>query len=435
MFSGVLNPNSNKSSLLERRQATLEKLRTANDRIEDEEAEDEAKQRRASTPQPTKSPAFALFPAMPGRQPEPGAATTSTASSRGLLRSNTAPAHIPSPSRLNFESMPHQISSDKIPRREKKMVTIVSPRTMEERSRVEKVEKLREQQHQQAEQSRSQPHTKAANTTTTFHFGPEESALILDSPQSISPSSSSFVSEEEDDDVDNSQLEAHSRKETVRSVGLGLPLRPRLPEPQWQMVTPPSSTSSTSSATSKRSASSSATSTSGSSVTTRPSIDDFSVTPAEKQTSTTTATTAAATTTTTKTAAAPATRKIPPLDDEEDAALKAAVEISIARQISISRQQRTMLRPLAQRGVVMSSSSAPVGGVNGPNGRGRSATVGAGTGIINGSGNGLAAQEQVTVGIVKGRVVETRLTAGGAAGGLGGNGIRRSERVVLDVVE
>lgn len=165
------------------------------------------------------------------------------------------------------------------PRRERKTVTIVSPRTMDERNRAAQVEKLREQQVQMQKAQQAQQ--------AQYIFGPEESALILDSPQSIP-------------DIENEEIPNGP-----------LPPKPRVEEPEWQMVSPPAVTSASSEASStitKRTASSA--SSSASSVQTvqtqitRPSLDV----------------------------------------DEDDAALKAAVEISIARQISISRQQRNLLR-------------------------------------------------------------------------------------------
>ncbi|KAJ9138891.1 hypothetical protein NKR23_g8163 [Pleurostoma richardsiae] len=96
------------------------------------------------------------------------------------------------------------------------------------------------------------------------------------------------------------------------------PLKPAISEPQWQMVSPPASAapsttvSNASSSTPKKSAPSSASS--AQTPATQPSVDI----------------------------------------DEPDTALKTAVEVSIARQISISRQQRQLLRPLqtslSQRG-------------------------------------------------------------------------------------
>ncbi|KAH6856664.1 hypothetical protein B0I37DRAFT_426062, partial [Chaetomium sp. MPI-CAGE-AT-0009] len=418
MFSGVLNPNGTKASLLERRQATLERLKTISDRIEQLEGQDKPKPRRATSPQPMKSPAFSLFPQTPNRQSESVAATgigmasqTSLAPPRGLTRSNTSPAYLPSPSRESFEPLPQ--ASPEQSRKERKTVTVVSPRTMDERNRAAQVEKLREQQARQAHQARLHPET-AALSTTTFHFHPNESSLILDSPQSATFSSSSSSQDE-------------SEPPTTTTIHHRPALKPTIPSPpHWEIITPPSSTTTTSSSstststeppstttpsnTNARTRRARAPSTSSSSFTSRPSLD-------------TTASRVSV--------------------DEADAALKAAVEISIARQISISRQQRRLLRPFGQAaggGTMVSvgngngnggrgrSATTGVGG-GGNGGRGRSATTGGGGGGNGGVGGrrGLVAEE-LTVGVIKGKVTPV-MVGGGAAGD------RRSERVVLDVVE
>ncbi|KAH8889835.1 hypothetical protein GQ53DRAFT_651583 [Thozetella sp. PMI_491] len=275
MFSGLLNPQGTQGtpSLLQRRQATLEKLKTINDNLDlDLEREKEKiRQRRATSPQPTKSPAgFTLFPSTPGREaPPPRLMPGPTVTPRRLSprsRSNTSPALLPSPSKPNFP-----VSAP--PKKEKKTVKIVSPRTMDEQNRAANVERLREQQAQQAQQARQQTQTQTTIVVQDkgFHFGPDESGLILDSPQSM-----------DEEDV------IHSRA-----------TKPAILEPQWQIISPPSS--SASSVATKRSPSSAS---SVQTTVTRPSLD------------------------------------------EGEAALQAAVEISIARQISVSRQQRQLLVPL-----------------------------------------------------------------------------------------
>lgn len=239
---------------------------------------------------------------------------------------------------------------------------------MEDRNRAAHVEKLREQQQEQQHQQSQlhlQPHLKSTNTSTaSFHrFGPNESSLILDSPNSFSTFSTD--SDLEDDDAN-----------VAIPIPIPHPRAVRVPvseEPQWQMISPPSSDSSVST---KRTMMSSG---SMSSLSTRPSLDSVVI-------------------------------SVPQVE-EDDAALKAAVEISIARQISISRQQRKMLLG----GSTMSSGT-----------RGGSGSVAARVG------------SNVTVGIVKGRVVETKLAvptlvvAGGKV--VGGHRIRRSEvGEVIDV--
>ncbi|KAK3903901.1 hypothetical protein C8A05DRAFT_14161, partial [Staphylotrichum tortipilum] len=292
MFSGVLNPNgtpSTKASLLERRQATLEKLKTISDRVESEEL---ARPRRATSPQPMKSPAFSLFPQTPTRHS--GMASTSSLAlpPRGLTRSNTSPAYLPSPSRATFDPAPQQPARDAL-RKDRKTVTIISPRAMDERNRAAQLDRLREQQKQQQSYYHPQPlaqNPPTTTTTTTIHFHPNASSLLLDSPTSVSPASSSLSS------GSSSPISPTSPIPARRPA-----LRPNLPEPEWQILTPPSSTGTTTSSSLFVSSSSS----------TRPSLDNAARVSV----------------------------------DEQDAALKAAVEISIARQISMSRQQRRLLRP------------------------------------------------------------------------------------------
>jgi hypothetical protein len=401
MFSGVLNPNGTKSSLLERRQATLEWLKTISDELENELEREGIRPRRATSPQPMKSPSFSLFPQTPSRQSgmiaASGSAMASTSSlaPRGLTRSNTSPAYLPSPSRATFE-LPPQRPSPEQPRKEKKTVTIVSPRAMDERNRAAQVEKLREQQQaQQRHQARS--HLQPATSSAAFHFHPNESSLNLDSLHS---DSSAFSSDDEDQDNNNNH--------TTHRRAFPSSLKPSLgPEPQWEIITtPPSSTSTTSSSAS--SADSASTST------TIPSPPT-----ATTATKTTAKETKKRSPSTSSSSSSLASR--PSLDarvsvDEADAALKAAVEISIARQISISRQQRRLLRPFGQGGVTMSSSGMGM--------RGRSATVGG----AGGRERGVIEEEEFTVGVIKGRVTTPVMVGGGS-----GAEYRRSERVVLDV--
>ncbi|KAL1866111.1 hypothetical protein VTK73DRAFT_4904 [Phialemonium thermophilum] len=283
MFGSLLNAQDS-TSLLARRQATLEKLRTINDQIAREEEEERIRfiQRRATSPQPAKSPALSLFP-----PPTVGRQGTSPSTPRKLsplIRSNTSPALLPSPSQPTFENRDHL-------RREKKTVTIVSPR----------VEGFKSQPAVALSRDNELPN---APTQDGLRFRPEESSLILDSPQSLT-----------DEDVGKAVAEDdyhHILKETASPSSSTVTTAPAIgatkaayAEPQWQMISPPvSSASSVTTATTRRPPSSSASSVQ--THITRPSVDI----------------------------------------DESDSALKQAIEISIARQISISRQQRTLLRPV-----------------------------------------------------------------------------------------
>jgi hypothetical protein len=117
--------------------------------------------------------------------------------------------------------------------------------------------------------------------------------------------------------------------------------------------------------------------------------------------------------------------------DESDSALKAAVEISIARQISVSRQQRTLLRPAPpppppgpsqqqQQGQGQQQGQATVG-------RARAATTVGGPSPI---------RKVVVVSRKEGRVVETKMVTPTEVKVVDAHpgAMRKSERVVLDGV-
>ncbi|TLD17909.1 uncharacterized protein PgNI_01747 [Pyricularia grisea] len=251
MFSGLLNPQSS-SSLLARRQATLDRLKSINDCIIKEEEERTRPIERAATspqPIPTKSPAFTLFPPTPDSRLESSRLTSSP-----RARSNTSPATVSSPARPRFGSGSEAENA---------------------------APSIGQASHKTSHSAGSSRYLHPSARDRAVHFGQDQSSLYLESPTSP-------VSDYERD-----------QRTTVQQ------LKPTIAEPHWQLVTPPSSaatSSSTASSTRKRSPSS------------------------------------------TSSVATNVTR--PSVDDESDNALKAAVEISIARQISISRQQRQMLRPL-----------------------------------------------------------------------------------------
>ncbi|KAH8173143.1 hypothetical protein LIA77_07398 [Sarocladium implicatum] len=105
MFGSVLQPNRGSSSLLARRQATLEKLRMLKDETEREEEDLPLKPppRRASSPNPRQqSPSFSLFPSTPAK-----ATPSHVPSPRN--RSFTSPAFLPSPSQPNFSPQEAEI--------------------------------------------------------------------------------------------------------------------------------------------------------------------------------------------------------------------------------------------------------------------------------------------------------------------------------------
>lgn len=283
MFSDVLNPGGTKTepavSLLARRQATLERLKSINDRIEAEEAMREtSRPRRATSPQPQPSPRLSIFPTPPSGRIQPVLDTPTTLSR--VARSNTSPGRLPSPTQPTFDRRAQ--SQAKVLTRN---LTVPNPFDM----------------HPPSSEAPIYP------TDNTFHFSSADQPgfVVIDSPTSMGP---------EDHDIIITQ-----------------PLKPTLHEPQWQMVSPSTTNSSEMSSavfSGHRGRSPSA----GSSSThvTKPSTDSKF--------------------------------------EEADAAFQNAVEVSIARQISISRQQRQFLRPLqTRRGT---ETGAGVGtGVAGPSPR------------------------------------------------------------------
>ncbi|KAK1778617.1 hypothetical protein QBC45DRAFT_160772 [Copromyces sp. CBS 386.78] len=216
MFSGVLNPQqqrrNSKMTLLERRQATLEKLKSINDRVV-VQCEEEVKQlRRASSPQPTQSPVFSIFPPTLDRQQLDVPPTPRS-------RSNSSPAVILSPTVESFSEYMQPLEAAAL-RKEKKRVRIISPRTMEEQNRADHMQMMLEEQQQQqpqsyhesqpqqeeqpeylpgdevlsvsprrpeawGEQQQHQPEPEQAfPPRKDSHFAPEKSVIILDTPMS-----------------------------------------------------------------------------------------------------------------------------------------------------------------------------------------------------------------------------------------------------------
>lgn len=278
MFSDVLGhghpppKQEHSGSLLSRRQATLQRLKTIDDKVEAEEIEKErSRQRRATSPQPTATPQLRLFP-MPSEGRVTPAMDTPTSRSRPL-RSNTSPGRLPSPTQASFNTKPTSSAAAT-----SHGPTLVVPNPFDN----------------SPPQPRKQPKRELEPiypTDTTFQFGPDKSGLILDSPTEIdSPGEEIIISQ---------------------------PFKPTLHEPQWQMVSPQSASASS----------------------TAPSVLS-STTSGRRHRSPSAASSATTHTHGTK----------PSSDlDETEAAFQSAVEVSIARQISISRQQRQLLRPLQTR--------------------------------------------------------------------------------------
>lgn len=268
MFSDLLNQGPRPEpavSLLARRQATLERLKTINDGIEAQVREEEknrARPRRATSPQPqaqhhpevTPSPRLSIFPAPPNNRPMDPPLSR-------MMRSNTSPGRLPSPTQQIFDAR-QRVPPTRPPRPPPQRLEVPNPFEM----------------NPPEPRPKSRYEEPIYPTDTSFHFGPDKSGLVLDSPISM-----------------------ESREEIIISQ----PFKPTLHEPQWQMISPSIASSAVTSTTSGRRGRSPSAASSSTHVT-KPSSEL----------------------------------------DPQDAALLNAVEVSIARQISISRQQRNLLRPL-----------------------------------------------------------------------------------------
>ncbi|KAF3767886.1 hypothetical protein M406DRAFT_69993 [Cryphonectria parasitica EP155] len=274
MFSDVLKQGPKQepaASLLARRQATLERLKTISQGQELEvvpEDTEKSRPRRATSPQPSRetlSPSLSVFPIPPTGRAVPGLETPTTSSKR-VARSNTSPGRLPSPTQQVFDTTRarHPPASHRTTRN----LEVPNPFEM----------------HPPLSGGSSGPQEPIYPTDTTFHFGHDKSGLILDSPTSMDSHEEIIVSQ---------------------------PSKPTLHEPQWQVISPAPSTSSSTAISTAASGhrGRSASAISSSTHITKPSSDL----------------------------------------DASDAALQNAVEVSIARQISISRQQRDLLRPLQTR--------------------------------------------------------------------------------------
>ncbi|KAI1747938.1 hypothetical protein F4782DRAFT_518984 [Xylaria castorea] len=284
MFNGVLNSNP---SLLSRRQANVPKLKSVEDVVERaEEQKHQGAIRRETSLQPaTRSSGLALFPTsrqgqnLMPHRPSP------------RLRSNTSPALLPSPSRATFH---------------RKTPSPQRPSVVETSSVKHSRHPSPPHQHQHHHEKPGIAVTIDSHTTerepspSPRQFSNGQSHLILDSPTDIEP---------EGDDA------------TAAAIPWQQAWRPATnyqppPEPKWQMISPsqktPSTASSYASSSSHRKRSPSLASSSRTHIT-QPS-EDFVV----DDTTTT-------------------------ISHHPDGKMMTPVEISIARQISMSRQQRHML--------------------------------------------------------------------------------------------
>ncbi|KAI0890456.1 uncharacterized protein GGS22DRAFT_13850 [Annulohypoxylon maeteangense] len=287
MFGSVLQ---SQPSLLTRRQATVQKLKSIEDAVEREEEEkyrekhhdmhhEVLKSPRRVTSPATGSPAFALFP--PQR-----IAQTPPSNPSPLSRSNTSPAMLRSPLKAAFDHTApnNHIQSHDAPR------------------------------HNHLKESSGRPYPKGKLTIATlarareqnnapkeYQFSPDSSNLVLESPTEMS-----------------------SPEFEVVKPGSIRPRASYIQEPKWQMITPQQQTPSTanSSLASDRKPPPSSPATSVTSKTSQDSKDED--------------------------------------DLLENSSNMNPVELSIARQISISRQQRKMLRPLQTATRTQRSPSKPI---------------------------------------------------------------------------
>ncbi|KAH7165554.1 hypothetical protein EDB81DRAFT_257115 [Dactylonectria macrodidyma] len=298
MFGGVLGTQNSSSSLLARRQATLDRLKTINDELLQNSEEELPRPRRATSPGPKASPTFSLFPGPPKSSP---------AQATPRLRSNTSPAMLHSPVAEAFDTdlkvpkestlgetlkpKAFQSAASKVSQREKKP----APTATDSPILVSKFSK----QPKQSIASKHEPSNTGsirspspatlevqvqARGRQASPFTPDTSSLILDSPE---------------DGEFGEEVEIHITDK----------LRPTFVEPKWQMVSPPGSTTSSSPKVTRKVSP-------PASLASMASTDQMTVI------------------------------KSQPLQLDADEALRNAVEISIARQISVSHQQRNMLHPL-----------------------------------------------------------------------------------------
>ncbi|KAK8060409.1 hypothetical protein PG996_010339 [Apiospora saccharicola] len=308
MFGDVLKNNNSASSLLARRQATLNKLKTLGDTPEHPETlrEPHRANRRATSPQPMASSSFNLFPLpstsetaprpTPRQQvprptiqvPRPHAQVPRPPpKGTSLARSNTSPAMLHSPMKATFDDLrPYNHLKDHPKGQMNKGKMTIATLA---RSREQSVSK----------------------------FNADESSLILESPTAM-------------DEEGFSPKDGTSSPAVIRSTSV----KPQIHEPKWQMINASSQQlpmSGASSITSSRKRSPSSISSAQTHIT-KPSVDSDTL---GELTHTTSNTTTA------------------PRSSSEEKPVPAAsvtgmtaVEQSIARQISVSREQRRMLKPL-----------------------------------------------------------------------------------------
>ncbi|KAK7956114.1 uncharacterized protein PG986_005336, partial [Apiospora aurea] len=300
MFGDVLKNNHSASSLLARRQATLDKLKTISDVKEHPEVLEGPHKlnRRATSPQPMASPSFNLFPQPPSAETvarHQASRTPPKAKGSSLARSNTSPAMLHSPMKASFDdARPYNHLKDppKSQMNKGKMTIATLARSREQ---------------------------------SVPRFNADESSLILESP-----------TEMDEEGFSSTEKEAASSPPppVIRSTSV----KPKLHEPKWQMVSTPSQQlpmSGAASITSSRKRSPSSISSAQTHIT-KPSVDSETLRDLTPTTSNTTSTTRSS----------EERQHQQQMASPAGSAGMSAVELSIARQISVSREQRRMLKPL-----------------------------------------------------------------------------------------
>ncbi|KAF7914022.1 uncharacterized protein EAF01_000428 [Botrytis porri] len=223
MFGDILQkPSTTTSSLLQRRQATLDRLKSVEEALANKEAELEARtraltKRRATSPQPHhNSPSFSLFPSTPSRQGNRESSPTREKSS--LNRSNTSPAAL-SPSRPSFApGLDNDLHANLVIDDE----TSTNRRGHEhnDSSSSSSTQKPRKQSTRSSSSSpRSRPQLQSART-----WSPDESRLLSPSSAEESEADARSMSGQEREDLYTaSQITATKSRFEER-------------EPTWQMI-------------------------------------------------------------------------------------------------------------------------------------------------------------------------------------------------------
>jgi hypothetical protein len=275
----------------------------------------EPRQRRATSPQPTRSPAFSLFPSTPRLTVQDTSPSLMAPGRHApLQRSNTSPAAL-SPSRPSFAPGPDNKVHANL------MAPEPHPHIASQMSK-----KARNQQRQESSVMSKRVLDTPKSQTKPQNWSPSESQLTLDSPPS-------------------------DANEEILKIS-PLSLKTKITEPAWQMSTPPRSRASTAASSSTTWQSNHSTSTSASSISTgavasKPIKSQTSI-PKLRSRSATTSSSVSSKRETLTSSTPPVSKVILTENEilEREQRLKSAAEASIARQISVSRQQRQLIIPI-----------------------------------------------------------------------------------------